>query len=481
MFKLLKIYCDVKTSIPQGCYPGMIEQLLNAHTLLATITGFLLGLILLWLIYRSKANKLTDQNIELERKLAVEIERAENREQRIEELNNTVRERENTNKYLQKDVENSKVTVAELVTKLDQERKSMQEKMVLLEQAETKMTNAFENLSNKILEEKSRKFTDQNKLNIGEVLNPLREQLGDFRKKIEDVYDKETKDRLSLYHEISSLKSLNEQMSKDAINLTNALKGESKTRGNWGEVILEKVLEQSGLTKGREYEVQGNYRDETGNSFYPDVVVHLPNKRDVVIDSKISLNAYERYYSAEDEQGKSLAIKAHIDSVRTHISGLKGKSYDELVGVNSLDMVLMFVAIEPALMLAFEHDESLFQDAFNKGIFLVSPSTLTMNLQIIQNMWRYEYQNQNAQEIAKQAGNMYDKLAGFVEALEDVGDKIGKAQSAYDTARNRLVDGKGNLVSRAEAIRKLGDLKTNKRLSDELVNKALTDDSDPNS
>jgi DNA recombination protein RmuC len=451
----------------------MIDFSVNEQIIYIAIIAAIMVLAVLWLISRNKVSQLSNENSELQRKLAVEAERAENKDYRLDELHDALKDRDRSNKELQNQIENGKVTIAELSTRLEEERKVSQEKLALLEQAEKNMMDAFENLSNKILEEKSKKFTEQNKTNIGEVLNPLREQLGDFRKKIEDVYDKETKDRLSLYHEITSLKSLNEQMSKDAINLTNALKGESKTRGNWGEVILEKVLEQSGLTKGREYEIQGNYRDEAGKLFYPDVVIHLPNKRDVIIDSKISLNAYERYYSAEDEQGKQQAIREHLDSVKTHVKGLKEKSYDELVGVNSLDMVLMFVAIEPALMLAFEHDESLFQEAFNKGIFLVSPSTLTMNLQIIQNMWRYEYQNQNAQEIAKRAGDMYDKFTGFVEALEDIGDKIGKAQTAYDTAHNRLVDGKGNLISRAEAIRKLGDLKTNKQLSDDIVNKSL--------
>jgi DNA recombination protein RmuC len=453
----------------------MIDISINEQTSIVVLIVAILVLAILWILSKNKAIQLSNNNTELQRKLAVETERVESKDYRIDELNDALKERENSNKELQENIENSKVTIAELSTKLDEERRLSEEKLILLGQAEKKMTDAFENLSNKILEEKSKRFTEQNKANIGEVLNPLREQLGDFRKKIEDVYDKETKDRLSLYHEITSLKSLNEQMSKDAINLTNALKGESKTRGDWGEVILERVLEGSGLKNGREYEVQGSYRDEAGKLFYPDVVVHLPNKRDVVIDSKISLNAYERYYSAEDEQDKDIALKEHLASVRKHVSDLKGKNYDELVGVNSLDMVLMFVAIEPALMLAFEHDSNLFQDAFKNGIFLVSPSTLTMNLQVIQNMWRYEYQNQHAQEISKQAGNMYDKLAGFVNALEDVGDKIGKAQSAYDTAHNRLVDGKGNLISRAEAIRKLGDLKTNKQLSNDLVNKALPD------
>lgn len=447
---------------------GLAENAIETVIIVSVIVLLVMGLV-----FRKKLESLQNNNIDMQQQLAVATERDENKDYRIDELNDLLVGRENSIKELQKTVEDSKVELAELRTKLEEERKISQEKMELLEQAEKKMMDAFENLSNKILEEKSKKFTEQNKANIGQVLDPLREQLGDFRKKIEDVYDKETKDRLSLYHEITSLKSLNEQMSKDAINLTNALKGESKTRGDWGEVILERVLEESGLKNGREYEQQSSYRDASGKLFYPDIVVHLPNNRDVIIDSKVSLNAYERYYSANDEKEKAEALKEHLASIRKHINDLKGKSYDELIGVNSLDMVLMFVAIEPALMLAFEHDVNLFQSAFNNGLFLVSPSTLTMNLQVIQNMWRYEYQNENAKEIAKQAGNMYDKFSGFIEALEDIGDKLDKAQSAYEKAHNRLVDGKGNLISRAEAIRKLGDLKTNKKIADDLLTKSL--------
>jgi DNA recombination protein RmuC len=234
------------------------------------------------------------------------------------------------------------------------------------------------------------------------------------------------------------------------------------------------VLEDSGLKNGREYEAQGSFHDETGKLFYPDVVVHLPDNKDVIIDSKVTLNAYERYCSTEDENERKQALGDHIASIRNHVAGLHGKSYAELVRVNSLDMVLMFVPIEPALMLAFEHDENLYQDAFRKGIFLVSPSTLTMNLHIIHNMWRYEYQNRNAGEIAKRAGDMYDKFVGFVEALEDIGDKLNKAQSAYTDAHKRLSEGKGNLVKKAEDMRKLG-LQTGKRLSDELIADALED------
>lgn len=411
-------------------------------------------------------------------KLAVETDRVVQRESRMNELKRDVDRFKAQSEGQQSQIESYKVSIAELNTTLEQERKQAEEKLVLLQQAEKKMTDAFEVLSNRILEEKSKKFTDQNKNHLGEILNPLREQLGDFRKKIEDVYDKETKDRVSLYHEITSLKKLNEKMSQDAINLTNALKGESKTRGDWGEVILEKVLEQSGLTKGREYEVQGNYKDSNNKSFRPDVVVHLPNKRDVVIDSKVSLVAYERYYSAVEEPEKLQALKEHVNSLRTHVSSLKNKSYDELVGVNSLDMVLMFVPIEPALMLAFEQDDVLFQDAFQNGIFLVSPSTLSMNLQIIQNMWRHEYQNQNAQEIASSAGDLYDKFVNFVASLEDIGDKLDKARASYDVAHGRLTSGRGNLVKKVQDLQQLGSLKTRKQLSKDLLIKsnALPDD-----
>ena len=463
----------------------MIELLINDYLKQMVVLGCVSGLVIMWLIYRNKL--LKSSNNELQLKLAVAKERIEHKDSRIEDkdyeiekLNKIIQERENSNKNLQKDIENKKVSIAELNTKLDEEKKAAQEKLILLEQAENRMTNAFENLSNTILEEKTKKFTDQNKLNIGEVLNPLREQLGNFRKKIEDVYDKETKDRMSLYHEITNLKSLNEKMSKDAINLTNALKGDTKKQGDWGEVILERVLEDSGLKKDREYEAQGTYKDENGNFFRPDFVVHLPNGRDVIIDSKVSLTAYDRYYSSDMELDKSQALKEHIASIRRHINELKDKSYDELVGVNSLDIVLMFVAIEPALMLAFENDRNLFQDAFKHRIFLVSPSTLTMNLQVIENMWRYEYQYKNAQEIAKRASDLYDKFTGFVEALEAIGDKLDKAQESYQLAHNRLTDGKGNLISRLEAIRKLGNLKTKQLIPDELVNKVLPEHSDSN-
>lgn len=448
---------------------------MNGITVITGIIGLLVGILLMLLFGRKKQHQETGLVNDLEIKLAVENERLENKTSQINELKEKVEQQESSYHQQQKVTETDKVKIAELQTLLEDERKLTHEKIALLEKAEENMTTAFENISTRIIEEKSKKFTEQNKQNIGEILNPLREQLGDFRKKIEDVYDKETRDRVSLFNEITSLKSLNEQMSKDAINLTRALKGESKTRGNWGEVILQRVLEDSGLKNGREYEAQESYRDKHGKLFYPDVVVHLPDNKDVVIDSKISLNAYEKFCSSEDSEEQKQALTEHLNAIRTHVSDLEDKNYDELVKINSLDMVLMFVPIEPALMLAFEQDNNLYHDAFKRGIILVSPTTLHMTLRIIHNMWRYEYQNKNAQEIAKRAGDMYDKFVGFVDALEDVGDKLDKAQSAYQTAHNRLVDGKGNLVGRAEAIRKLG-LQTNKKLDKAIVDRQSEND-----
>ena len=448
---------------------------MNEITLLAALAGLVTGLGLMWIIGRGlKASSLHA----LERRQAVDQERLTARDAQIEELKTRLAEYEEKVSEGLRVIETDKTKIAELQTSLENEQRLSKEKLVLLEQAEKNMAMAFENLANRIMEEKSRKFTEQNKSNIGEVLTPLREQLGEFKKRIEDVYDKETKDRLSLYHEIKNLKTLNEQMSQDAINLTKALKGESKKRGNWGEVILQRVLEESGLKNGREYETQGSYRDENNKLYYPDVVVHLPDNKDVIIDSKVSLNDYDRYCSLEDEAERSKALQEHLAAIRAHVNELQEKNYDKLLGVNSLDMVLMFVPIEPALMLAFEHDENLFRDAFRQRIYLVSPSTLTMNLQIIHNVWRNEYQNQNAKEIARRAGDMYDKFVGFIESLEDIGDKLDKAQSSYETAHNRLAGGRGNLVSRAEALKKLG-LETTKKMPGKMIDTSEDQEDEP--
>ncbi len=442
---------------------------MNEHTIIAGLTSLVAVFLVMWIFARIKQYQQSTAIINLKIKLATEQERNQSKSKQNAELQEKIKQQESQYQLQLEITEADKTQIAELRTLLDEERKSTREKIALLENAEKNMTTAFENLGSRILEEKSKKFTEQNRKNMSETLHPLREQLGDFKKRIEDVYDKETRDRTNLFNEITNLKSLNQKMSNDAINLTRALKGESKTRGNWGEVILQRVLEDSGLRNGHEYEAQKSSRDEQGKLFQPDVVVHLPDNKDVIIDSKVSLNAYEKYCSSESNEERKQALTEHLKSIRKHSNDLKSKNYDELVNVNSLDIVLMFIPIEPALMLATEMDENLFSDVFKLGIILVSPSTLNMNLQIIHNMWRNEYQNKNAMDIARKAGDMYDKFVGFVEELEKVGKGLHSAQSAYETAYKRLAGGRGNLVGRAEDIRHLG-LKTNKQL-----NKALVD------
>jgi DNA recombination protein RmuC len=358
--------------------------------------------------------------------------------------------------------------LAQKQTLVDEERKQAAEKIALLNEAREHLKIEFQNLAQKIFEEKSEKFVEQNRSNMDRIMVPLREQLGEFKKRVEDVYDKESRDRTALHTEINHLKELNQRISKEALNLTRALKGDSKARGNWGEVILERVLEASGLQKGREYDVQVSLKDSGGKRYQPDVVVHLPEGKQVIIDAKVSLSHYEAFYSAEDPQQKDAALKAHIDSMRTHVRSLAAKRYEELQGVHSLDFVLMFVPIEAAFLAAAEKDRELFSEAFEKNIMVVSPSTLLVTLRTIQNIWRYEYQNRYALEIAKKAGGLYDKFVGLVEALEEIGQQLDRAKGAYQKAHDRLIGGRGNLVRRTLELKDLG-VKAGKELPREMI------------
>lgn len=380
-------------------------------------------------------------------------------QQKLEATEQTVGE-------LQHELKREHGQVTDLRARLESSQKETQEKLQLLQEAKEQMKLEFQSIAHKLFEDKSEKFTQQNKLNMGEILSPLKDQLTDFKKKVEDVYDKESRDRVSLLQEIVSLKELNTRMSADALNLTKALKGDSKAQGNWGEMVLEKVLEASGLQKGREYETQGSFANEEGQRLRPDVVVHLPENKHVVIDSKVSLTAWERF-SSEAEDQQDLHLRAHIDSIRTHIKELSAKNYQDLYGINTPDYVLMFIPIEPAFLKALETDGRLFGDAFDKNIMLVCPSTLLVTLKTIHNIWRYEYQNRNALEIARQAGALHDQFVLFAESLEDVGDKLDKAQRAYDTAHKRLASGKGNLVGRIQRLETLG-AKARKSMPDAL-------------
>lgn len=358
-----------------------------------------------------------------------------------------------------------------LETRLDADRVRHEEQLQLLRQARESLTQEFENLANRIFDAKQEKFSEQSKQALNTSIDPLRKEIHDFRKKVEDAYDKENAERNKLVGQIVELQKQAQRVGEDAVMLANALKGDSKFQGNWGEVVLERILEQSGLTRGREYDTQVALKDDEGNRRNPDVIVHLPDQRDIVIDAKVSLTDYERYCRAEEPDEKQRFLKQHINSIRAHITGLSRKSYEQLEGVNSLDFVLIFVPVEAAFMLALEQDHSLFRDAYDKGIILVSPSTLLATLRTIHNIWRYEDQNRNAQKIAAEAGKLYDQLVLVVESLDDVGKHLDKSQEAWQMTRKRLVDGRGNLVKKFEDIRKLG-ARTSRQLPDKLVEEA---------
>lgn len=356
----------------------------------------------------------------------------------------------------------------QLQTRLEEERNQQRDKLTLLQNAREQMTLEFKNLANEILDQKGKAFSDLSKRNLQDILKPLGEKIQLFEKKVEDSYNQEAKERFSLAREIKTLQELNTRISEDAVNLTNALKGESKTQGIWGEVILERVLEKSGLMRGREYEVQVSLRGEDGRARQPDVIVHLPENKDVIIDAKVSLKAYEQYCSEDDETRRAECLKLHIQSIRGHIKSLSDKDYHNLEAVRSLDFVMLFLPVEAAFSLAVQQDDNLFAEAFDRNIMLVGPSTLLATLRTIQNIWRYEYQNKNALEIARQAGNLYDKFKAFTDDLDEIGKRLGQTQQSWDKAWNKLCSGKGNLVARVERLKALG-AKASKQLDRNLL------------
>lgn len=346
---------------------------------------------------------------------------------------------------------------AVLQERIDGINEKNREKFELLEQSREQMRLEFQELAQKILENNSQKFSLQNQENISKMINPMKEQFNEFKKQIDDVYIKEAKDRSMLQAEIRSIKEINHQMSKDAKNLTNALKGESKKQGVWGEMVLESVLENSGLRVGKEYEREVSLEHESNGSRYrPDVVVHLPDSRDIIIDAKTSLTAYERYSSAEDEEQKELFAIEHVASMKKHIKELSEKDYTNLKGIKTLDFIFMFVPIESALLMAMEYDSPLFDHAFKRNVILVGPTTLMVSLRAVENSWKYERQQKNAQEIAKRAGLLFDKFVGFIESVEKLGNQITTAQKTYDETFAKLHSGSGSITSQFQKLQKLG-------------------------
>lgn len=337
-----------------------------------------------------------------------------------------------------------------------QENISNQEKLQLLEQAEDRLKLQFEHLANQLFEEKTAKVDQQNKQSLEALLSPLKEQLDGFKKQVNDNFGQEAKERHTLVHELKNLQRLNEQMAQEAVNLTQALKGDNKQQGNWGEIVLARVLEESGLREGHEYQTQVHLHNDMGRRYQPDVVVYLPQNKQVVIDSKMALIAYERYFHATSEVIRSRALAEHLLALRNHIKGLSQKDYHQLKGIQSLDYVLMFIPVEPAFQVAIQADPSLVRDAMEQNIILVSPTTLLVALRTIDNLWRNDKQNQNAKIIAERASKLYDKLRLFVDDMEGIGNALEKATQNYQGAMNKLSTGRGNVIRQAESFKMLG-------------------------
>jgi len=350
-------------------------------------------------------------------------------------------------------------------------QKQFDEQTKNIDKLEEKFKDTFKNLANDIFDKKTKDFSNQSKNNLDQILSPFNDKIKDLEKKVDETYDKESKERFSLAREIKGLQELNLQMSKDATNLTNALKGDSKTMGNWGEVILESILEKSGLVKDREYFIQESHVTDEGKRLQPDVIVKLPENRNIIIDSKVSLVAYDRYYSVEDEKEKEIELKNLIISIRNHINNLSAKNYQSIYEIESLDFVIMFLPVEPAYSLAAQNDWALVNEATEKNIVLISPSILLIALKTIASLWRREFQNRNALEIAKKSGDLLDKFKLFVDDLISIGNNLRTTKDNYDKAMNKIVDGKGNLISRAEKIKELG-AKTSKSLPQNIVDRA---------
>lgn len=411
------------------------------------------------------------RNKTLTGKLEERIEQLKDQEEKLQErFQYTIDEREAIRK--EKDFLNTEL-VKRNAQNENLERKLIEQKEEL-EKLQEKFTIEFENLANKILDTKSEKFTKQNKENLDLILKPLQEKISTFEKRVEDTHKESIDRHAMLRQQIIGLKELNEQMSKEATNLTKALKGDSKLQGNWGELVLERVLEKSGLEKDREYFVQASFTSEDGKRVLPDVVLHLPDNKKMIIDSKVSLVAYERYVNEEDDSAKSQYLKEHINSLKKHIEQLSAKNYQDIYKIESPDFVLLFVPIEPAFAVAVNQDNNLYNWAFEKNIVIVTPTTLLATLRTIDSMWNNEKQQQNALEIATQAGALYDSFTSLTDELIKVGKQIGTVQGTYETAMKKLT-GRGNLINRVEKLKKLG-AKASKHIDPKLLKRAEEDE-----
>ncbi len=417
------------------------------------LVGLALGLIIAFLLFqlrkKSSEKELTASKNEAE-KIQVQLE---------ERLSNIKHEKDNLQEKLEKE-EALTTQQADRLARAEVEFANLKEKLATqkqeIEELQKKFTTEFENIAHKILKQNSQEFTQVNQKNIGEILNPLKEKIQTFEKKVEETYEKGIKDQTDLKAELKKLHDLNLKISDEATNLTKALKGDVKKQGNWGEVILERILERSGLTEGREFEKQESVTGEDGSRLQPDVVIHLPEQKHIVVDSKVSLIAYERWVNEADEDEKKKHIKDHLLSIKTHVKTLSEKHYQKAIGLNSPDFVLLFVPIESSFSVAIEADQELFSFAWDNKVVIVSPSTLLATLRTIASIWQQENQTRNAFEIARQGGALYDKFVNFIADLEKIGANLDTTRKNYDAAMNKLNDGRGNLVRSAEKLKELG-------------------------
>lgn len=359
---------------------------------------------------------------------------------------------------------------AGLSAELREQQENHQQRLSDLQNARDELRAQFAELAGKIFDEREQRFAESSQLRLGQLLDPLKERIQSFEKRVEESYQNEARERFSLAKELERLQQLNQRLGEEATNLIRALKGQ-KTQGNWGELVLERVLEHAGLEKGREYETQVSLKGADGERFQPDVLIQLPGDKQVIIDAKVSLTAYQQYVAADDEVIRQQALKQHLLSLRSHLKGLSGKDYKRLDGLHSLDFVLLFVPIEAAFAAALQADQNLFQDAFEQNVVIVSPTTLLATLRVIDSLWRQERQSQNARDIAERAGQLYDKFVAFIGDLDEVGSRLKQLDKAYDAARNKLCEGRGNLINRVENLKLLG-ARASKSLPADLLERA---------
>nr|WP_240043019.1 DNA recombination protein RmuC [Photorhabdus luminescens] len=429
--------------------------------------GLLGGGILVWFSVHQRIQQQELELRKLDSQLAVANEKLEQSaywRAECEQLNQELRTQREVNSVQESELR-------EVTTRLEESRLAAEEKQRLLINSELRLNTQFENLANRIFEQTGHRTDEQNRQSLNTLLAPFREQLDGLHRQVQESFGQEARERHTLEHEIRNLQQLNAQMAQEAINLTNALKGNNKIQGDWGEVVLSRILEASGLREGHEFCTQVNIKVEGNRRFQPDVIVHLPQGKDVVIDAKMSLVAYERYFNSGDRHQQELALQEHIDSIKGHIRGLSRKDYQQLPGLKSLDYVLMFIPVEPAYLVALNRAPELLDEALKHNIMLVSPSTLLVAVRTINNLWRYEYQSQNARLIADKAARMYDKMRLFVEDMQGLGQSLDKAQLNYRQAMKKLAEGRGNLISQAESFRNLG-VEVKRPIDPELVDKA---------